>query len=168
MQVEGKKRLPENLFVSRNGVSVSLAELQKKHEWILICLYCDTGDPHSRKQLMGIRDNMKFYRANDVAIVAVGPEDPETLNRYRKRDNLNMILCSDSDNVVLKRLYTIDKDETTFRNVQTKASPIAGIVLVDKTGLIRHLQWSDAMHDISDLKAIHDILFSHTTSDRKG
>lgn len=87
------------------------------------------------------QDYDKFVK-RDTIIVAVGPEDAESFNKYWEENSIKFYGLPDKEHLVLK-LY--GQKVNLFRLGRMPAQ-----MLVDKEGLLRYIHYGHSMKDIPE------------------
>ncbi|MDJ0756494.1 MAG: thioredoxin-dependent thiol peroxidase [Ardenticatenaceae bacterium] len=135
---------PDFELISDEGKSTKLSDYRGKR--LVLFFYPKAFTGGCTKQACGMRDNYSEFEAHGATVLGISPDDPETLAKWRKAENLPFNLLSDPDHVVADqyhawgeksmygkkymgviRSHFIIDAEGNFEDVQIKISPAKSI-----------------------------------------
>ena len=94
-----------------------------------------------------LRHDYSEFRARDVVVIAVGPEDAQAFARYWRKEELPFVGLPDPTHSVLKQY---GQEIKLFKLGRMPAQ-----VLIDKAGVARYVHYG---HSMSDIPANEEIL----------
>ena len=97
-----------------------------------------------------LRQDYQKFKDLDTEIIAVGPEDAESFEKYWKRNDLQFIGLPDPEHKLLK-LY--GQEVKLFKLGRMPAQ-----MLIDKSGLLRYVHYGHSMSDIPKNKEILSLI----------
>ena len=89
---------PDFVLVSDEGQPVKLSDYQGQQ--VVIFFYPKADTPGCTRQACGFRDNFVVMEAADTAVLGISPDSPETLAKWKKKQNLPYPLLSDPEHEV--------------------------------------------------------------------
>ena len=89
---------PDFVLVSDAGQPVKLSDYQGQQ--VVIFFYPKADTPGCTRQACGFRDNFVVMAAADTAVLGISPDAPETLAKWKKKQNLPYPLLSDPEHEV--------------------------------------------------------------------
>jgi peroxiredoxin Q/BCP len=95
------------------------------------------------------QDHEKFVQ-RDTVVIAIGPEDQETFQRYWEQQQMPFIGLPDPDHAVAG-LYDQEVKLLKFGRIPAQ-------MVVDKTGTLRFVHYARSMSDIPENKEILEVL----------
>lgn len=135
---------PDFELISDEGKSTKLSDYRGKR--LVLFFYPKAFTGGCTKQACGMRDNYSEFEARGATVLGISPDDPETLAKWRKAENLPFSLLSDPDHVVADqyhawgeksmygkkymgviRSHFIIDAKGNFEDVQIKISPAKSI-----------------------------------------
>ena len=100
-----------------------------------------------------LRQDYQHYAKLDAEIVVVGPEGAESFQKYWKEENLPFIGLPDPEHKILK-MY--GQEVKLF-----KLGRLPAQMLIDKSGVLRHVHYGHSMADIPPNQEIIDLIKRH-------
>ncbi|RPH58198.1 MAG: thioredoxin peroxidase [Chloroflexi bacterium] len=97
-----------------------------------------------------MRDDYAAFTARDAAILAIGPDNPESFRRYWQERHIPIIGLPDPKHQVAN-LYR--QEWNIF-----KLGRVPALLVVDKSGQIRYQHYGESMRDIPENKPILALL----------
>ncbi len=89
---------PDFVLVSDEGQPVKLSDYQGQQ--VVIFFYPKADTPGCTRQACGFRDNFVMMEAANTAVLGISPDTPETLAKWKKKQNLPYPLLSDPEHAV--------------------------------------------------------------------
>lgn len=99
-----------------------------------------------------LRDDYAEFTARETEILAIGPDAPQTFQRYWQENNLPYIGLPDPKHILSNRY----KQEVNL----LKLGRMPAAMVLDKHGDIRYQHYGDSMADIPDNKLFFFIIDS--------
>ena len=100
--------------------------------------------------MMQLHQDYHEFVARDTLIVAIGPDDTESFREYWAENSLQFIGLPDENHRVLK-LY--GQKVNLFKLGRMPAQ-----MLIDKSGLLRYVNYGHSMQDIPENKEILELI----------
>ena len=91
---------PDFSLLSDTGSTVTLSELAGRT--VIVYFYPAAMTPGCTKQACDFTDSLDALRAQGYDVLAISPDKPEKLAKFRERDSLTITLLSDPDRTVMK------------------------------------------------------------------
>jgi len=91
---------PDFSLLSDTGSTVTLSELAGRT--VIVYFYPAAMTPGCTKQACDFTDSLNALRAQGYDVLAISPDKPEKLAKFRERDSLTITLLSDPDRAVMK------------------------------------------------------------------
>ncbi len=92
---------PDFTLTTDTGDQVSLSSL--RGQTTIVYFYPAAMTPGCTKQACDFTDSLESLRAAGYDVLAISPDKPEKLARFREKDSLRITLLSDPDRSVMKR-----------------------------------------------------------------
>ena len=108
------------------------------------------------KELCSTRDDLDFYRILDAEVFGISTDTPQSLARYKKDHDFNFVLLSDYNKEVFRAYDTMYEEYSLGMRGVAKRS----VFLIDREGIIRHMEVLEVAGDMPDLPALQDALKS--------
>lgn len=108
------------------------------------------------KELCSTRDDLDFYRILDAEVFGISTDTPQSLARYKQDHNFNFVLLSDYNKEVIRAYDTMYEEYSLGMRGVAKRS----VFLIDREGIIRHMEVLEVAGDMPDLPALQDALKS--------
>ncbi len=96
--VEIGMQAPDFELVSDTGEQVQLSSFRGQK--VLLYFYPKADTPGCTKQACALRDAYPQIEAGDAVVIGISPDDPEALQKFRRKYDLPFILLSDPDHQV--------------------------------------------------------------------
>jgi peroxiredoxin len=100
-----------------------------------------------------LRQDFDKFVQRETVVIAVGPDSKQAFEQYWKKNDMPFIGLADSDHQVARQY---DQEVNLL-----KLGRIPAQMIIDKTGQVRFVHYSDSMSDIPDnsqiLKKLDDI-----------
>src|SRR5512147_1348525 len=101
MRLETGDKAPDFELPTADGGTLSLKDLLKKGQRVVLYAYPAAMTPGCTKQACDFRDNLASLAAQGYAVVGISPDSPAKLAKFVERDALTFPLVSDADHSVL-------------------------------------------------------------------
>ena len=92
---------PDFTLTTDTGDQVRLSSL--RGQTTIVYFYPAAMTPGCTKQACDFTDSLESLRAAGYDVLAISPDKPEKLARFREKDSLRITLLSDPDRSVMKR-----------------------------------------------------------------
>lgn len=92
---------PDFTLTTDTGDQVSLSSL--RGQTTIVYFYPAAMTPGCTKQACDFTDSLESLRAAGYDVLAISPDKPEKLARFREKDSLRITMLSDPDRSVMKR-----------------------------------------------------------------
>lgn len=113
------------------GGKVALKDF--KGSKVIVYFYPAAMTPGCTTEACDFRDNLNSLKAAGVAVLAISPDSPEKLAKFRTKDDLNFPLLSDPEHKVLEK-YGAWGEKTMYG--KTRLGVIRSTFIVDEKGKI--------------------------------
>ena len=165
--VASAQEKPEGLFINskapdfklkdQSGVEVSLKELRKKGQTVLI-FYRGNWCPYCNKQLKGLQDSLQLITAKGAQLVAITPEAKEGIDStIGKTGAIFPILYDEEGKIAQAYQVSFNVDDKTINrykmagidllknNNQKKDAvlPVPAVYIINKEGTITYRYFDD-------------------------
>jgi peroxiredoxin Q/BCP len=97
-----------------------------------------------------VRQDYEKFVQRDTVVIAIGPEDRETFQRYWEQQDMPFIGLADPDHAVAG-LYDQEVKLLKFGRIPAQ-------MVVDKTGTLKFVHYARSMSDIPENEKILDLL----------
>lgn len=113
------------------GGKVALKDF--KGSKVIVYFYPAAMTPGCTTEACDFRDSLNSLKAAGVAVLAISPDSPEKLAKFRTKDDLNFPLLSDPEHKVLEK-YGAWGEKTMYG--KTRLGVIRSTFIVDEKGKI--------------------------------
>ena len=93
---------------------------------VVIYFYPKAGTPGCTKQACGIRDDIKKFKENNIAVIGISIDSKTDIKRFVRENKLNFPLLSDNKKIVSAK-YGVLRDDGKAKRVT---------FIIDKKGII--------------------------------
>lgn len=124
---------PDFTLDSADGTPVTLSEVLKEHDRVVLYFYPAAMTPGCTTQACDFRDSLSSLRAAGYEVVGISPDSPEKLAQFRERDGLTFPLVSDPDKTVLTAYGAWGEKQNYGRTV---TGVIRSTFVIDEQGVI--------------------------------
>lgn len=93
------KAAPAFSLINQKGEKVSLKDY-KGEKNVILYFYPKAMTPGCTVQACSIRDAKRKFTTNETVVLGVSPDEPERLEKFKKRDKLNFDLLSDPEHKI--------------------------------------------------------------------
>ncbi|HEY8374584.1 MAG TPA: thioredoxin-dependent thiol peroxidase [Pseudonocardiaceae bacterium] len=122
---------PDFTLPDADGKPVSLSDYRGRS--VVVYFYPAAGTPGCTKQACDFRDNLAEFEDAGFTVLAVSPDKPEKLARFREAEGLTFPLLSDPDRTVLTAWGAYGEKQNYGRTV---VGVIRSTFVVDPEGRI--------------------------------
>ncbi len=105
-------------------------------------------------QLCDARDNMKAYENLDAKILGISIDTIFALAKFKAENHYDFPLLSDFNKTVITEYGLVLKDFIFGMHGVSKRA----VVVIDKSGIVRHFEITASSADMPDLKKVRDVL----------
>lgn len=120
-----------------DGKTVKLADFKGRK--VIVYFYPAASTPGCTKQACDFRDGLAELNGAGIDVVAISPDKPEKLARFRDAERLTFPLLSDPDRTVLSAWATFGEKKMYGKIVQ---GVIRSTFLVDEKGKVALAQYN--------------------------
>ena len=123
---------PDFTLPDDTGSSVTLGDLRGGK--VIVYFYPAAMTPGCTKQACDFTDSLESLRGAGYEVVAISPDKPAKLAKFRERDGLRITLASDQDRAVMTSYGAFGEKQLYGRTV---TGVIRSTVVVDPQGAVR-------------------------------
>ena len=154
MTLKSGDKAPEFTLVDSDKKKVTLSELKGKN--VVLLFYPAAFTSTCTKELCQTRDELSFYNDLNATVFGISVDMPFTLTQFKASQNYNFGLLSDF-NKEASTAYDCIYNEWIhgLKGVSKRAS-----FVIDKEGIIRHVEVLENASDYPNFDAIKDTLKS--------
>jgi peroxiredoxin Q/BCP len=124
---------PDFTLLDDTGKQVSLSDFRGKT--VLLYAYPKAMTPGCTTESCDFRDSVEPLSAAGVVVIGLSPDKPETLARFREKENLNFTLLSDPDKETLAEYGAFGEKKNYGKIVM---GVIRSTFVIDADGNISH------------------------------
>jgi peroxiredoxin Q/BCP len=128
---------PDFTLPTDTGGDVSLAGLRGRK--VIVYFYPAAMTPGCTQQACDFTDSLDHLKASGYEVVAISPDKPAKLAKFRERDHLTITLASDEDKSVLAAYGAFGTKKLYGKEVQ---GVIRSTVVVDEDGNVELAQYN--------------------------
>jgi peroxiredoxin len=152
MKIETGQKAPLFTLYDSDKKQISLADLKGKNVVLLFFPAAFTGV--CTKELCQARDEFSYYNDLNAVVLGISVDMPFTLGKFKELNNYNFSLLSDFNKETIKA-YDVVCEEWIMglKGVSKRAS-----FVIDKEGVIRHMEVLASAGDYPDFDAIKNEL----------
>lgn len=132
-RLEVGKKAPAFTLVDHTGKSHKLSEFAGKK--VILYFYPAAMTPGCTKQACDFRDNLKSLTKQGYVVIGVSPDKPEKLAKFVERDDVNFLLLSDPDHLVMEK-YGAWGEKSLYGKIVTGV--IRSTLILDEAQKITH------------------------------
>ena len=122
---------------SDTGEEVSLADFRGRR--VIVCFYPAAMTPGCTTQACDFTDSLDSLRGAGFEVLAVSPDTPDRLARFRERDGLGITLLADQDRAVMGAYGAYGEKKLYGKVVQ---GVIRSTFVVDAEGTVEVAQYN--------------------------
>ena len=152
MPLEVGKQAPEFSLFSDQRKEVSLHNLRGHNVVLNFFPAAFTGV--CTAQLCDARDNMKAYENLDAKILGISIDTIFALAKFKAENHYDFPLLSDFNKTVITEYGLVLKDFIFGMHGVSKRA----VVVIDKSGIVRHLEITAVPGDMPDLIKVREVL----------
>lgn len=152
MPLEVGKEAPEFSLFSDQRKEMSLHDLRGHNVVLNFFPAAFTGV--CTAQLCDARDNMKAYENLDAKILGISIDTIFALAKFKAENHYDFPLLSDFNKTVITEYGLVLKDFIFGMHGVSKRA----VVVIDKSGIVRHFEITASPADMPDLKKVRDVL----------
>lgn len=109
--------------------------------------------PVCAKELCGIRDNYDLYESLGAQVLGISVDSPFALSAWAEQEGFSFPLLSDFNREVSSGYGVLFEDLMGLKGVSKRA-----VFVIDKTGVIRHMEVLKSAGDLPSFSAVRDSL----------
>ena len=104
--LDGKKKsligskAPAFCLKDETGKTIDSADIFKKYENTVIYFYPKDSSPHCTKEACSIRDTSEDFAKNNIFVIGISYDSPESHKNFKEKYKLPFMLLSDEDKKV--------------------------------------------------------------------
>jgi peroxiredoxin Q/BCP len=124
---------PDFALPDDSGAIVTLAGLRGRK--VIVYFYPKAMTPGCTTQACDFTESLDRLKAEGFEVVAISPDTPASLAKFRVRDHLTITLLSDADKSVMTQWATFGEKKSYGRVIQ---GVIRSTFVVDEAGVLTH------------------------------
>ncbi|XVX19066.1 thioredoxin-dependent thiol peroxidase [Actinomycetota bacterium] len=124
---------PDFTLTDDKGGSVTLSDLRGSK--VIVYFYPAAMTPGCTTQACDFTESLDRLRGEGYEVLAISPDAPEKLAKFRERDALTIALLSDPDKAVMTRWGAFGEKKLYGKVVE---GVIRSTVVVDEEGVVSH------------------------------
>ncbi|MEY9215477.1 thioredoxin-dependent thiol peroxidase [Thermobifida halotolerans] len=109
---------PDFTLDSADGASVTLSEVLKEHDRVVLYFYPAAMTPGCTTEACDFRDNLHAFDGAGLTVLGVSPDSPARLAKFVEQEGLTFPLLSDPDRAVLTSYGAFGEKKNYGRTVQ--------------------------------------------------
>jgi thioredoxin-dependent peroxiredoxin len=149
-RLEAGAKAPAFTLPDADGEKVSLADFRGRK--VIVYFYPAASTPGCTKQACAFRDSLNELNEAGLDVIAISPDKPEKLAKFRDNEKLTFPLLSDPDRKVLTAWGTYGEKTMYGKTVQ---GVIRSTFVVDEKGKIEAAQYNvKASHTATNIQKI--------------
>ena len=149
MSLEVGKKAPDFKLFSDERKEVALKDFRGHN--VVLNFYPAAFTGVCTAQLCDARDNMKAYEKLNAQVLGISIDTPFVLMKFKAENNYNFPLLSDFNKTVVKKYGMLLKDFILGMKGVSKR----GVVVIDKTGIVRYFEVMPKAADMPDFNLQH-------------
>lgn len=153
MPIQTGQKAPDFTLLDTEKNAISLSDLRGHNVVLLFFPLAFTSV--CTAELCNVRDDIATYNNADAKVFGISVDSFFTLGKYRKEQNLNFPLLSDFNK---EASFAYDVLYETFPSYGMKGVSKRAVFVIDKKGVIRHLEICAVPGDMPDFTAIQNSL----------
>ncbi len=130
------------------GTAIKSSDIFEKHEKVVIYFYPKDSSPHCTAQACSIRDGSKDFAKEDIFVIGISYDTPESHKSFKAKHALPFMLLSDENKKVAKS-YGAASSSTFVPGIW----PISRMTFLIKKGIIKQI-----LTDITVSSHAHEII----------
>ncbi|WP_316848264.1 peroxiredoxin family protein [Pedobacter psychrodurus] len=160
-QVKAQKGLKEGgkapIFsgIDQNGKTVSLKDVLKAHQSVVLFFYRGQWCPYCNKHIKELQDSLSLLQGKDAYVIGITPETKENIDKTIKKTSAGFSILQDKDDEIMKA-YNVNfmMDEATFTKykgygIDLEANngnnrhilPVPATYIIDRSGKIKYVHF---------------------------
>ncbi len=124
------QQAPDFKLNDETGIARSLSEFKGKK--IVIYFYPKDNTPGCTKEACGLRDAYQMYNSNNIVILGINYDSPESHKQFKEEHKLPFVLLSDSDREVARSYGA-------YQGIINMLFPQRMTFLIDEQGKVIHI-----------------------------
>jgi peroxiredoxin Q/BCP len=128
---------PDFALPTDDGSTVRLSDLRGRK--VIVYFYPAAMTPGCTKQACDFTDSLDALKTAGYEVLAISPDKPERLAKFRDRDSLTITLLSDEDRSVMESYGAFGEKKLYGKVVQ---GVIRSTVVVDEDGKVETAQYN--------------------------
>lgn len=154
MSIQAGNKAPDFTLYNSDKEKVTLSEQQGKN--VLLLFFPLAFTSVCTAELCSVRDNLSMYNNMNAAVYGISVDSPQTLDRFKKDQNLNFPLLSDFNKEVST---SYDAIYETFAMGMKGVSKRAAFV-IDKDGIVQYAEVLENAGEQPNFAEINKVLES--------
>jgi len=151
---EGDKA-PMFTGVDQNGKTVSLKDILKTHQSVVLFFYRGQWCPYCNKHIKELQDSLSLLQGKNASVIGITPESKENIVKTIKKTSADFSILQDKDDEIMKA-YKVNfmMDEATFTKykgygIDLEANngnnrhtlPVPATYVIDRSGKIKYVHF---------------------------
>ncbi|CAA9335559.1 MAG: Thiol peroxidase, Bcp-type [uncultured Nocardioidaceae bacterium] len=128
---------PDFTLTTDDGDEVTLSGLRGRR--VIVYFYPAAMTPGCTAQACDFTDSLDSLRASGYEVLAISPDQPATLAKFRERDALTLPLLSDPDKTVMLAYGAYGEKQMYGKTVQ---GVIRSTFVIDESGAVEVAQYN--------------------------
>lgn len=152
--MQAGEQAPDFSLYNSDKNKVTLSEYKGKNVLLLFFPLAFTGT--CTKELCSVRDNLSFYNDTNAAVFGISIDTPQSLNVFKREQNLNFQLLSDFNKEVATDYDCIyDTFVMDMKGVAKRSA-----FVIDKEGIVRYAEVLENAGELPNFDKIQECLTS--------
>lgn len=166
-------KAPPVYGTDQHGRGVNTNNLLLGHNYVAIIFYRGVWCPVCRRHVSALQDSLQLLVENNVAVVLVTPEQPESVAKMADKTDATFPLIHDVGYQIMSNYgvnYTVSKETvsswykaTNKRSTRANGNedgqlPVPATFLINKEGIIQYIHYDVDYHNRAGVKDILDQL----------
>ena len=114
--LEAGNKAPDFTLLDKEGTEVTLSNILKEHDTVVLYFYPKDSTPGCTKQACGFRDNYSEYEKLNVPVIGISKDSVKSHMNFATKQELPFILLSDPELKAINA-YDVYKEKKLYGKV---------------------------------------------------